>query len=55
MAWGVLLSFGLSDAQGAGAVIGAVAGLVVMWEVERLGRDVAEAGGHVPGTLVDRA
>ncbi len=54
VAWGVLLSFGLSNAQDAGAVIGAVAGLVVMWEVERLGRDVADADEHVPGTLVDR-
>jgi hypothetical protein len=55
VAWGALLSFGLSNAQDAGAVIGAVAGLVVMWEVERLGRDVANADEHVPGTLVDRA
>ena len=55
VAWGALLSFGLSNAQDAGAVIGAVAGLVVMWEVERLGRDVADADEHVPGTLVDRA
>jgi hypothetical protein len=55
VAWGALLSFGLSNAQDAGAVIGAVAGLVVMWEVERLGRDVADADQHVPGTLVDRA
>jgi hypothetical protein len=55
VAWGVLLSFGLSNAQDAGAVIGAVAGLVVMWDVERLGRDVADADQHVAGTLVDRA
>ena len=55
MAWGILLAFGLSNAQDAGAVIGAVAGLVVMWEVERLGRDAVEADEHLPATLADRA
>ena len=55
VAWGILLACGLSNAQDAGAVIGAVAGLVVMWEVERLGRDTVEADEHLPTTLAGRA
>jgi hypothetical protein len=55
VAWGVLLAFGLSNAQDTGAIIGAVAGLVVMWEVERLGRGAVEADDHLPSTLIDRA
>ena len=42
--WGILLAFDLSDAQAAGALIGLVAGLAVMWDVERIGR-VVNGGG----------
>ncbi|HEY2317486.1 MAG TPA: hypothetical protein VGH67_04250 [Solirubrobacteraceae bacterium] len=55
VAWGILLAFGVSNAQDAGAVIGLVAGLMVVWEVERLGHAVAGAEEELPGTLVDRA
>jgi hypothetical protein len=51
VAWGILLACGLSDAQDTGAVIGAVAGLVVMWDVEHMGREVAGDEEHLPGTL----
>jgi hypothetical protein len=43
VAWGILLEFHVSNAQETGAVIGAVAGLAVMWDVERLGREVTRA------------
>ena len=55
VAWGLLLEFGVNNAQESGAVIGAVAGLAVMWDVERIGRDIARDEEPVPGTLVDRA
>jgi hypothetical protein len=52
VAWGILLEFGLSNAQETGAVIGAVAGLAVMWDVERMGRNVTHGeeklAAHVP-------
>jgi hypothetical protein len=41
VAWGILLAFGLSHAQSVGAVIGAVAGLVVLWAIDRTGRATA--------------
>ena len=46
VSWGVLAAFGVDGAQEGGAAIGAVAGLGVMWDVERLGRSVidSEAG-----------
>ena len=56
VSWGVLAAFGVDGAQEGGAVIGAVAGLGVMWDVERLGRSVVvEAEEHLPNTLPDRA
>jgi hypothetical protein len=55
VAWGVLVAFGLSHAQDAGAVIGAVAGLIVMWEIERTAHEATDAEESLPGTLVDRA
>jgi hypothetical protein len=55
VAWGVLAAFGVHGAQEGGAAIGAVAGLAVMWDVERLGRDAVEADEHLPNTLADRA
>ena len=54
VAWGTLAAFGLTDAQEAGAVIGAIAGVAVMWDVEHLGRAAVEADEHLPNTLVDR-
>jgi hypothetical protein len=53
--WGILAAFNVSDAQEAGAVIGAVAGLGVMWDIERMGREVSRDEEHLPGTLADRA
>ena len=53
--WGVLAALGVDGAQEGGAAIGAVAGLAVLWDVERLGRDVVEAEEHLPSTLADRA
>ena len=55
VAWGILLAFGVSNAQDAGAVIGLVAGLVVVWEVERLGHLVAGSEEELAGHLVERA
>jgi hypothetical protein len=53
--WGALAAFGVDGAQEGGAAIGAVAGLAVLWDVERVGRDVVEAEEHLPNTLADRA
>ena len=53
--WGALAAFGVDGAQEGGAAIGAVAGLAVMWDVERVGGDVVEADEHLPNTLADRA
>jgi hypothetical protein len=53
--WGTLAAFGLDGAQEGGAVIGVVAGLAVMWDVDRLGRGPVEADEHLPSTLADRA
>jgi len=55
VAWGTLAAFDVANAQESGAVIGAVGGLAVMWEVERLGRGAVEADERLPGTLADRA
>ena len=53
--WGALAAFGVDGAQEGGAAIGAVGGLAVLWDVERLGRAVVEADEHLPNTLADRA
>lgn len=45
VSWGVLAAFGVDGAQEGGAAIGAVAGLGVMWDVERLGRSVIDSEG----------
>ncbi|MGH2891778.1 MAG: hypothetical protein ACRDPM_00725 [Solirubrobacteraceae bacterium] len=42
--WGTLAAFGVDGAQEGGAVIGAVAGLAVLYDIERLGRSATEAG-----------
>jgi hypothetical protein len=59
VAWGILLEFGLSNAQETGAVIGAVAGLAVMWDVERMGRNVSrgeeQPAARLPGSTHVRA
>ena len=47
VAWGILVAFGLSHAQDVGAVIGAVAGLVVAWEIDRTPLD-ARAAPDIP-------
>jgi hypothetical protein len=53
--WGLLAALDLSSAQEGGAAIGAVAGLAVLWDIERLGRGAVEATEHLPNTLADRA
>jgi hypothetical protein len=55
VAWGALAAFAVDGAREGGAAIGAVAGLAVMWDVERLGRAGVEAEGHPPNTLAGRA
>lgn len=53
--WGILAASGLADAQEGGAAIGAVAGLAVLWDVERLGRAAVEADARLPNMFADRA
>ena len=53
--WGALAAFGLDGAQEGGAAIGAVGGLAVLWDVERLGRAAVGADEHLTNTLADRA
>lgn len=55
VSWGVLAAFGVDGAQEGGAAIGVVAGLGVMWDVERLGRTAIAAEESMPPTLADRA
>ena len=53
--WGALAAFGVDGAQEGGAAIGAVGGLAVLWDVERLGRAAVGADEHLTNTLADRA
>jgi hypothetical protein len=55
VAWGTLAAFGVNGAQEGGAAIGAVGGLAVLWEVDRLERAAVETDERLPSTLVDRA
>jgi hypothetical protein len=55
VAWGALAAIGVNSAREAGAVIGALGGLAVMWDIERLGRAAVEADEHLPSTLAHRA
>ena len=53
--WGLLAAIGFNNAQEGGAVIGAVAGLGILWDIEHLGRGALEADEPLPHTLADRA
>jgi hypothetical protein len=55
VAWGILLAVGLSHAQVVGAVIGAVAGLVVVWELDRTGHGHADIDDSPASSLDARA
>ncbi|HEX3976629.1 MAG TPA: hypothetical protein VHW96_10215 [Solirubrobacteraceae bacterium] len=55
VAWGTLAAFGVDGAQEGGAAIGAVGGLAVLWDIERLSRTPTSAEASMPPTLADRA
>jgi hypothetical protein len=52
--WGLLAAIGVDDAQEGGAAIGAVCGLAVLWDVERLGRAAVAADDDLPNTIANR-
>jgi hypothetical protein len=55
VAWGTLAAFGVDGAQEGGAAIGAVAGLAVLWDIDRLGRTATAAAESMPPTVAGRA
>jgi len=53
VAWGVLVACGVPNPQETGAVIGAVAGVIVLWDVDRMGRGIVREAERTAGTLLD--